>query len=324
MGKNFGTLGTSLVQIEDYTELRVVQRVCRGDLNSNVAKTGCWIGLQDASGTGYFNWRDPASMVDLSFRNWRRRSDRSDRLKLDPPGSFINNGDNCVHLVPWQHDPQYEEEGSMREVNCVEEFKSFVCQLAVAPHRFTLTTSQFSVFSGGAIIGGQLHLLNSFNFTQFTADEAAVIIAESSSRIGYFGNLVLLDGTTFVLGTDAKTSTNALIGEPDDEMTKRQPVFNILSSKLLNCFSQSGTSQVTINARVEFGLRSQLHVHSHVTLSLRGGGELSQSNVILEDMTANLIVDGYAMRMMTYDAFDLTLSHRFVFFFCCSDLFLGA
>lgn len=248
-------------------------------------------------------------MSDLSFRNWRRRSDRSDRLKLDQPGPFINNGDNCVHLVPWQNDPLYQEEGALREVSCIDEPKAFVCQMSVAPRRFTMTVKQMSSFSGGSIIGGSLRLMNSFNITRFTADSAAVVTAAKSNRMAILTDLFLLDGAKFILGTNAEILSRSHIGEIDDSMTGRQPIFQILDGYRLNCVSFGVAYDVMINARVIVGTGS-IQIHRLVNLHLRGGGEISLSDISI-DQSAVLTIDGYAMRMMTYDAFDLTLSHRY-------------
>lgn len=247
-------------------------------------------------------------MSDISFRNWRRRSDRSDRLKLNQPGAFINNGDNCVHLVPWQNDPLYQEEGALREVSCIDDPKAFVCQMSVAPRRYSVTINEMSSFSGGSIIGGYLHLKNSFNITSFTADSAAVITASQSDRMAILVDLSLLDGSKFILGTNAKTVSRSRIGEVDDLMRGRQPIFQILDGYQLNCVSSGVPYDVMINAKVIIGTGS-IQVRRLINLHLRGGGEISLSDIFI-DQSATLTIDGYAMRMMTYDAFDLTLSHR--------------
>jgi hypothetical protein len=251
-------------------------------------------------------------MLDIGFRNWRRRSDRSDRLKLDQPGAFINNGDNCVHLVPWQSDPLYQEEGALREVSCIDEPKAFVCQMAVAPRRFSLTVSDDSTFSGGGIVGGFLRLLNSFNFSSFTVDSAAVVTASRSSRLGFIRDLFLLDGAQFLLNTSVRIASPAHIGEADNAMRGRQPIFQVLDGNQILCDSSGGTwpgaHDVVVDARLVMG-KSALAVHPSVNLRLRGGGEISHPDVQVAQ-SAVLTVDGYAVRMMTYDAFDLTLSHR--------------
>jgi hypothetical protein len=275
---------------------------------SVVSTTGCWIGLQDAFGTGYFNWRDPSSMLDIGFRNWRRRSDRSDRLKLDQPGAFINNGDNCVHLVPWQDDPMFQEEGALREVSCIDEPKAFVCQMGVAPRRFRLAVVGDATFSGGAILGGSLRLLDSFTFASFTVDSAAVVTAARSSRLGSITDLFLFDGAQVILNTSVRIASRARIGEADDSMKGRQPLFQVLDGNQLICDSSDAAHDVVMNARFVMG-DGGVVVHPLVDLRLRGGGEISRSDIHLRESSA-LSIDGYAMRMMTYDAFDLTLSHR--------------
>lgn len=265
-------------------------------------------------------------MLDLSFRNWRRRSDRSDRLKLESPSPFINNGDNCVHLVPWQNDPLYQEEGAFREVSCIDEPKAFICQMSVVPKRYTITLTQYSTFLGGSLYGGHLKLYNSFNITNFIVNSTATITSYNSNIIGFIDQLVLLDGSTFILGTNAQTKSESLIGEysinsnsnsnsnSNNTMFGQQPLFKILDGISLTCQSLSSSNlnyNVIINARIEVG-NGNIFVGNNVYLHLLGGGDISRSNIHLNSHS-QLIIDGYAMRMMTYDAFDLTLSHRYLF-----------
>lgn len=248
-------------------------------------------------------------MLDLGFRSWRRRSDRSDRLLLDQPGAFINNGDNCVHLVPWQHDPLYQEEGALREVSCIDEPKAFVCQMSVAPRRFSLTMTDHSHFSGGAILGGYLNLRKSFNISRLTVDSAAVVTAHNSGVLGRIKDLFLLDGSEFILGTNAVITSPSHIGEPNGFTTGRQPIFQILDGNSLSCVSIGIHYDVVLNARLMVGVGS-IRVEDLINLHLRGGGEISLADIQVE-RSSLLTIDGYAMRMMTYDAYDLTLSHRY-------------
>lgn len=132
-------LGTLIVQIEDTFESNVVKRVCRGSKTSSAFREGCWIGLRDAFGNGYYDWRDPSYMNDKSYRDFRRGSDMSDRQNLAAPTAFINNGDNCMSVLPWQDDPLIEEQGSWDEISCTSK-RSFCvsivgCGREICPHR---------------------------------------------------------------------------------------------------------------------------------------------------------------------------------------------
>jgi hypothetical protein len=125
-------------------------------------------------------------------------------------------------------------------------------------------------------------------------------------------DLFLLDGSEFILDTNAQILSRAHIGEPVGTPVGRQPVFRILDGNRLSCVSPlSGVPyDVLLNARLEMGLGSLL-LQPLVNLRLLGGGEISRADIRV-DTASVLTVEGYALRMMTYDAFDLTLSHRFI------------
>lgn len=272
------------------------------------------MGLQDAFGTGYYNWRDPSSMLDISFRNWRRGSDRSDRQELEDPGTFINNGDNCVHLVPWQEDPVILEQGSFEEVSCFTE-KAFVCQRLVTSSRHTITATSTSIFTGtGGIRGGQLILQGYFEFDSFFAENAAIIRADSS-MVGMpvaIRNLILRDGSDLILNTDVIVMDEAFIGE--QSTVGIQPSLKINSGYTLtastNCTVCNRTGyNVTINARFEID-EAKIVVHDKVDFVLSQGGELSSGNVTVVTNSSRLTLGGYSTRLATYDSFDVRLAHR--------------
>ena len=314
LGDGFGSLGTSLVQIENYLELDTVKGICRGDrgVGSTAYEGGCWIGLEDAFGTGYYNWRDPASMLDISFRDWRRGSDRSDRQNLDDQGDFIDNGDNCVLLVPWQEDALVQEQGSMEEISCIEELRAYVCQTIVTPKRRTITVTDETILNGGGLRGGFLSLGDGFNITRFFAEQSAVIFARKSRFPSHLGNLFLLDGSEFILDTDVTVARDSFIGEP--ELFGRQPIVRFQEGTSLTCSSTcDGCSAdgytVTVNARVETADAVSFYVDDNIDFVLRQGGDIASSRVHVGN-ESRVLLDGYAMRLDTYDSFDLSLSHR--------------
>ena len=271
------------------------------------------MGLKDAFGTGYYNWIDPSAMLDISFRNWRRRSDRSDRQALEDPGVFINNGDNCVHLVPWQEDPVIAEEGSFEEISCFTE-KAFVCQRLVSTTRHTLTTLGTSIFTGGGIRGGYFVLEGFFNFDTFFAENSAVITAQPSisGQPVIIRNLILRDGSDLLLNTNVLIMDESFIGE--SWTYGLQPTVKLNSGITLtassNCTICNKTGyNVTVNARFEVS-SANIIIHDNINLALRQGGELSLGNVTVSTNTSRLTLGGYATRLASYDSFDVRLAHR--------------
>lgn len=284
----------------------------RRDLDSPAYTGGCWIGLQDAFGTGYYNWRDPASMLDISFRDWRRGSDRSDRQNLDNPGDFIDNGDNCVLLVPWQEDPVIKEQGSFEEISCIEEERAFVCQMLVTPHRWSITATGRSVFNGGGIRGGFLNLFDSFEFREFFAENTAVISTKKSEKVSNIGTLILRDGSEFNINSNVMTTNETFIGE--ETLFGRQPVVRMMENTSLTCSTtcsdcESRGYSVVVNARVETANDVTIQVGHNVNLVLKQGGDIASAKIAVEE-ASTVLLDGYAMQLSTYDAFDLTLTHR--------------
>lgn len=283
---------------------------CRGSAAFN---GGCWMGLQDAFGTGYYNWRDPNAMLDISFRDWRRGSDRSDRQELEDPGPFINNGDNCVHLVPWQEDPVISEQGSFEEVSCSTQ-KAFVCQRLVTSSRYTVTVLGTSIFTAsGGIRGGRLVLKGYFEFDSFFAENAATITAASHSGPPVvIRTLVLRDGSNVELNTNVLITDNAFIGErvtAGIQPTVRINAGYTLTASTICTVCRRGGYNVTINARFEV-VSAKIVIHKGVSVVLSQGGELSSGNVIAVANTSRLLLGGYATRLAAYDSFDVRLAHR--------------
>lgn len=274
------------------------------------------MGLQDAFGTGYYNWRDPSAMLDISFRNWRRRSDRSDRQALEDPGTFINNGDNCVHLVSWLEDPMFVEQGSFEEVSCLTE-KAFVCQRLVSSSRYTMTSESTSIFTGGGIRGGFLKLNGYFEFDSFFAETSATIIAQKTNssvvdRPVVIRSLILRDGSDLILNTDVLVMDEAFIGETST--IGIQPTVRINSgftwTASTNCtICNKAGYNVTVNARFEVN-EASIVIQDNVNFVLSQGGELSSGSVSVVAETSRLSLGGYSTRLAAYDSFDVRLAHR--------------
>jgi hypothetical protein len=122
-----------LVQIASYDELNAVKRLCRaantqGNATSSPTVSGCWIGLHiDPSvphdplvddRKNYFTWTvgnggeegggTPGHVApslgtrDRAFRDWRRYEPNNRTVS---EGSYDRGGEDCVEVVPWDHDP---------------------------------------------------------------------------------------------------------------------------------------------------------------------------------------------------------------------------
>lgn len=251
-------------------------------------------------------------MLDLSFRNWRRGSDRSDRQELEDPGTFINNGDNCVHLVPWLEDPVIAEQGSFEEVSCFTE-KAFVCQRLVSSSRYTITAEATSIFTGsGGVRGGYLVLNGYAEFDSFYAENSATITAQSLDRqTVVIRELVLRDGADLVLSTNVMVMDEAFIGESVtfgiQPSVTLNPGFNLTASSNCTICNRTGFN-VTVNARLDV-LDANVVIHDRINFKLNQGGELS-SGVVKVTNTSRLTLGGYATRLATYDSFDVRLAHR--------------
>ena len=297
------------------------------------------MGLQDAFGTGYYNWRDPSAMLDTSFRNWRRRSDRSDRQELEDPGTFINNGDNCVHLVPWVEDPMIAEQGSFEEVSCFTE-KAFVCQRLISSSKYTMTSLSDSKFMGNAgIRGGFLILEGIATFDSFFAENSATITAQSSmpGPNVFIRNLILRDGSNLILNTDVLITDEAFIGEQTTAGMQPTVTLNAgVTMTATNCPDCINTVNdvtghnatgynvtaynVTVNA--DFNINeAYLVLSDNISFVLSQGGDLSSGNITAMGEASRLSLGGYSTRLATYDSFDVRLAHRYKQF-CSFFIFL--
>ena len=73
-GTGKGSMDAHLVQIANAAELLVTQRLCRGHLDTITTRAGCWIGLRDPLGIGSYEWIQHETVINNTFRDWRRYS----------------------------------------------------------------------------------------------------------------------------------------------------------------------------------------------------------------------------------------------------------
>lgn len=254
-----------------------------------------------------YNWVDPNSMLDIDFRDWRRNSDVSERDYL--VAEFRDNGDNCVHMVAWQEDPLIEEQGSFDEVPCNSQ-KAFVCQVYADSVRHSLIVEGTALLEGGRMIGGRLEVFGQMIISDFTADGRAVIVAHESAEATTVSKLILNDGSTWHVDTDVIAVNTSFVGETST--IGMQPKLLLYPGRSFAAHSIGDTNSSTIiNARLETASNSSLIVHGTHQLVLKQGGDLSSSRIALNDRSSDLILDGYASRLVTYDAFELKLTHRY-------------
>lgn len=175
-------------------------------------KTGCWIGLRDQYGTGWYQWIEASSMNDISYRDWRR----TETLNRDLSDGFIDNGKRCVFTFPWQDDPLIREEGSWSMDPCNSK-RAFVCQhfQPTINHKITVNGVAFisntASFSGGTFLFQQYTEINSLNAGQSTE---IFVWPLSSSTAGKVQSIILTDGSSIkFVGGSISGSGNIFIGE---------------------------------------------------------------------------------------------------------------
>jgi hypothetical protein len=281
---------------------------------------GCWIGYKDAYGSGFYNWLDPSGMLDLSFSDWRRRSDWSDRQELANPSSFVNNGDNCVVIVPWQEDPMIKEERSWDEIACTSQ-RAFVCQRYMKIDRYTIVVGN-SQFLGGGLEGGYLKILGSYYFESFVADRAEITTMShiSIDTEAYIKYLYLNDGSTLTISNDVNILPYGYIGE--ENLYGMQPVVTLNSFTMnfasecpvvpdiaIDCDNTINANVTSINARF-ISNNGNILVSPSVEVDLRQGGDISSAHVNVQGADSQLLLGGYSTKLFSYDAFTLTTSHR--------------
>jgi hypothetical protein len=215
-----------LVEITDYNELSVVQRICRGDSvpvstsNIGVSKSparasGCWIGLQMSSQSGQFEWLAQAfakqTVQNTVFRDWRWNEPNNHTFSEGQSTS----GELCTILVPWQEDPLIKEHGSWNDVAC-KLLKPAVCQANFPTHRFSLNVSGSAVILNGNFEGGYLNLRSDSLLGSLSLFRSAFLSlsAPTTASMVVVGDIHLLDGSHLIMNASVYVHQGLQIGEP--------------------------------------------------------------------------------------------------------------
>lgn len=297
---SYGSMDAHLVQISDLAEQGLVRRLCRGAIGSSPYVRGCWIGLKDKAGVGKYNWLEPKTVRNNTFRDWRRYEWNNHTFS---EGSSTN-GELCVHHVPWQVDPLIVEQGSWNDISCSLK-KSYVCQMFATTMRGSLTVTGDAILSGGGIEGGVLSLQGFATVTNFFARRTGTIqVWDKTMSTNIMSNVYLEDGSALSLAAIVRTTDTAYIGER---------VLAGSSSAMLPTVTMTSTAQwyttqtTTINAETE--ISGSVRIGSGSQVQLLRGGLLSQATFVLDDQTCSIVLGG-SSKMSTYDAFEIKLSHR--------------
>lgn len=214
-------------------------------------------------------------MLDLSFRDWRRGSDNSDRENLPQAIDFVNNGDNCAVLVPWQEDVLMTEQGSFDEISCTSQ-RAFVCQQFMVVKKFKLTVIESAIIEYGGIQGGYLQVNGDYTINNFHGDRTSTLIVgfNSTEQPGYIHNIYLRDGSSVIVQNNVNILPNSFIGEtstyglqPSISFGNNDVAFinnchDIVSS---SCVAEEALNS-TINARV-LSLQGNIVIEKNVQVN---------------------------------------------------------
>lgn len=300
-----GSMDSHLVQISDAEELLVVQRLCRGQPDTPITRTGCWLGLSDPKGEGKYAWLQPETVRNNTFRDWRRYEYNNHTFSESLP----TNGELCVQMIPWQGDALIKEQGSFNDVACKLQ-KPYVCQIFAQTKRYSITVTGSTLLNGGGIWGGRLELLATANLQDFYGWRGSSIhIAETAIGLNQLTRVLLEDGSSLLIDANVTTSAAAYVGESrdiqaSDSILQMQNVLTIgnVTWKILG-----NGYDVDINAR-SF-LEADVVISTGINFNLNQGGGLSRSSFTLTSPTTYLNLGG-ASTMSTYDAYELKVQHR--------------
>lgn len=295
-----GSIDAHLVEISDYNELKAVRGLCRGAADDPVANEGCWIGLSDKFGNGHYDWIEPNSLLRTSFRNWRRPEWNNKTVS----GGVQTPGELCVHIVGWREDPLIEEQGTWNDIACASK-KPFICQTFAKTSRYQITATDADI-SNGAMEGGILSLSQASSINNFNVLRSASL--KLSGGLNRVSSIILTDGSTLSVLSPASVQFDSasVIGEPSYP-TGLQPQF-IATGSIRTVSSSGSPYQVQINARSE--VSSTVTIESNSNLILNQGGDVSTATVNTVSSTSSFTLGGYAAKLASYDAFDISLSHR--------------
>ncbi len=233
---------------------------------------GCWIGLWDQNGSGDFRWisnvavgtpSDPSEDVGM-FLDWRRDEPNNHTIS---EGRETPGGERCAALVPWQEDPLLLEQGSWNDDSCSVE-RPFLCQIFGNTARYTLAVQGHTTLTAGRMEGGVIStgtgVTDIAHFTTFRSGRIHVSTGGASCALG---KVILQDGASLEIHSNAHTVDDAYLGEP---------VNSTLSAVSLDPLGPSFQS-----------MQSNVHVAAGATLSL-GTGAMYQNVTI----NARAFVDG--------------------------------
>ena len=304
---NTGSMDAHLVQISDLVEQGIVRRMCRGKIGSLSYVHGCWIGLRDKEGVGKYNWIEPKTVRNNTFRDWRRWEPNNHTFSE----GTSTNGELCVAMQPWQIDPLIVEQGSWNDIACKVQ-KPFVCQMFATTKRATMNVAATATINGGSIEGGVLNLNGASSITQMHASRTATIniAARSSGQKTSMQNVFLQDGSALIIQSYVRTTSDAYLGEVASAAatSAAAPDTSMLSTVTV---TRTGVwdlfTSATVNAQTE--ISGTVNLGSGVQIRLLQGGLLSLSHFALSDATTNIVLGG-SSKMSTYDAFEIKSSHR--------------
>lgn len=295
---SYGSMDAHLVQISDLGEQGLVRRLCRGAIGSNPYVRGCWIGLKDVQGVGKYNWIEPKTVRNNTFRDWRRYEWNNHTFSEGQS----TNGELCVAVVPWQVDPLIVEQGSWNDVACKLK-KSYVCQMFATTKRGSLTVTSDARLFGGSIEGGALTLQGASTVTNFLVRRTATISFLDKLSINIMQNVYLEDGSSLIISSSVLTTTDSYIGE----ITSADRTSMLSTVTITNSGNWDLRSNATVNAQTEiFGT---VKVGQNCQVKLMQGGLLSSAVFELVYSNSQIVLGG-SSKLSTYDAFEVKLSHR--------------
>jgi hypothetical protein len=297
-----GSMDAHLVQISDLEEQGLVRRMCRGPLGSNPYVGGCWIGLRDQHGTGKYDWIEPKTVRNNTFRDWRRGEWNNHTFSEGES----TNGELCVVHVPWQTDPLIVEQGSWNDVACKLK-KSYVCQMFASTRKGALSVSGPSILRGGGIEGGYLTLNGNVTLTTFLARRGASVLLHDKSRSKYniLESMLLEDGSSLVISANVTSQTQrAYLGEIN--ISGRSTMLSTVT--LSKGVKWTLEKTAVVNAQTEIAGTVLLSgVNSFV--EFQQGGLLSAATFMLNTANSQIVLSG-SSKLSTYDAFEVKLFQR--------------
>jgi hypothetical protein len=306
-------INARLMQIRNRYELEVAKRLCRGRNSSSAANTqGCWIGLHDKYGSGFFDWLvGPETFEESMFLDWRRTEPNNHTISQ----GNTTDGERCTELIPHQYDPLLIEQGSFNDESC-SIYKPFLCQMYRKTVRYTVTVTGNAVLTNGVLEGGLMTIAGTANaLTYFHVLRSAGVTLESGSSTT-IGKVFLEDGSSLTALAAIRTSASAgaFLGEAVSAVIAELspfssfPHISLLMQPLLNIDSFTILKDVTVSA--ELTISGTIDIAINSKLELLQGGTLSAGTLNLQGESSQLLLNGYSSKLSTYDAFELVVANR--------------